>query len=122
MFYCFVNGFGLLLEGKWKSGSDKDKLFYEGVSNGIEVVVSYVYKIDKIFFIESGFLLDLSLMVNSYCFYLCGKVNIIDDFFVLLCYCFYYKCISVNINIKKDMFENGYNLMSVLSYKINKDF
>ncbi|CNG96179.1 oligogalacturonate-specific porin protein KdgM [Yersinia thracica] len=122
MSHRFANGFGLSLEGKWKSASDKDKPFHEGVSNGTEVVASYVYKIDKTFSIEPGFSLDSSSSANSYRPYLRGKANIVDDLSISLRYRPYYKRTSANINTKKDTTENGYNLTSVLSYKINKEF
>ncbi|WP_222424522.1 oligogalacturonate-specific porin KdgM family protein, partial [Yersinia frederiksenii] len=47
---------------------------------------------------------------------------IIDDLSISLRYRPYYKRTSANINTKKDTSENGYNLTSVLSYKINKEF
>lgn len=58
MSHRFANGFGLSLEGKWKGGQNKDKAFDETVSNGTEVVASYVYKINSTFQVEPGFSLD----------------------------------------------------------------
>lgn len=118
----FANGFGLSLEGKWKGAQDKDKAFNETVSNGTEVVASYVYKMDKTFSIEPGFSLDSSSTANNYRPYLRGKANIVDDLSVSLRYRPYYKRTSANINTKKDTSENGYNLTSVISYKISKDY
>ena len=110
------------LEGKWKGAQDKDKAFNETVSNGTEVVASYVYKIDNTFSIEPGFSLDSNSTSNNYRPYLRGKANIIDDLSVSLRYRPYYKRTSANINTSKDTSENGYNLTSVISYKIAKDY
>lgn len=55
----FANGFGLSSEVKWaQSSADKtpNKPFNEQVSNGTEVVASYVYKFNNVFSIEPGFL------------------------------------------------------------------
>ena len=71
---------------------------------------------------NQSFSLDSSSTANSYRPYLRGKANITDDLSVSLRYRPYYKRTSANINTKKDTSENGYNLTSVLSYKINKDF
>ncbi|HEC1648939.1 TPA: porin [Yersinia enterocolitica] len=122
MSHRFANGFGLSLEGKWKGAQDKDKAFNETVSNGTEVVASYVYKIDNTFSIEPGFSLDSNSTSNNYRPYLRGKANIIDDLSVSLRYRPYYKRTSANINTSKDTSENGYNLTSVISYKIAKDY
>ncbi|CRY55532.1 MULTISPECIES: oligogalacturonate-specific porin KdgM family protein [Yersinia] len=122
MSHRFANGFGLSLEGKWKGAQDKDKAFNETVSNGTEVVASYVYKIDKTFSIEPGFSLDSNSTSNNYRPYLRGKANIIDDLSVSLRYRPYYKRTSANINTSKDTSESGYNLTSVISYKIAKDY
>lgn len=102
MSHRFANGFGLSLEGKWKGAQDKDKPFNETVSNGTEVVASYVYKINNTFSIEPGFSLDSNSTSNNYRPY--------------------YKRTSANINTPKDTSENGYNLTSVISYKIAKDY
>lgn len=118
----FANGFGLSLEGKWKGAQDKDKAFDETVSNGTEVVASYVYKFNNTFQIEPGFSLDSSSSSNSYRPYLRGKVNLTDDVSASLRYRPYYKRNSSNIGTQKDTSENGYNLTSVLSWKFLKDF
>ncbi len=118
----FANGFGLSLEGKWKGAQDKDKAFDETVSNGTEVVASYVHKFNKTFQIEPGFSLDSSSSANNYRPYLRGKVNLTDDVSASLRYRPYYKRNSSNIGTQKDTSENGYNLTSVLSWKFLKDF
>ena len=76
MSHRFANGFGLSLEGKWKGGQNKDKAFNETVSNGTEVVASYVYKINDTFQVEPGFSLDSSSSSNNYRPYLRGKANL----------------------------------------------
>lgn len=118
----FANGFGLSLEGKWKGAQDKDKAFDETVSNGTEVVASYVHKFNNTFQIEPGFSLDSSSSANNYRPYLRGKVNLTDDVSASLRYRPYYKRNSSNIGTQKDTSENGYNLTSVLSWKFLKDF
>mgnify|MGYP004716571045 FL=1 len=118
----FANGFGLSLEGKWKGAQDKDKAFDETVSNGTEVVASYVHKFNNIFQIEPGFSLESSSSSNNYRPYLRGKVNLTDDVSASLRYRPYYKRNSSNIGTQKDTSENGYNLTSVLSWKFLKDF
>ncbi|CNI21986.1 oligogalacturonate-specific porin KdgM family protein [Yersinia pekkanenii] len=122
MSHRFANGFGLSLEGKWKGAQDKDKVLHETVSNGTEVVASYVYKIDNTFSIEPGFSLDSNSTSNNYRPYLRGKANIVDDVSVSLRYRPYYKRTSANINTAKDTSEHGYNLTSVLSYKFFKNY
>ncbi|CNC81588.1 porin [Yersinia pseudotuberculosis] len=122
MSHRFANGFGLSLEGKWKGAQDKDKPFNETVSNGTEVVASYVYKINNTFSIEPGFSLDSNSTSNNYRPYLRGKAVIVDDLSVSLRYRPYYKRTSANINTPKDTSENGYNLTSVISYKVAKDY
>ena len=102
MSHRFANGFGLSLEGKWKGSQDKNKAYDETVSNGTEVVASYVHKINKTFQIEPGFSLDTSSSSNSYRPY--------------------YKRNSGNIGTSKDTSENGYNLTSVISWKFLKDY
>lgn len=48
----FANGFGPSLEGKWKGSQDKNKAYHETLSNGTEVVASYVYKTNPPFQLE----------------------------------------------------------------------
>lgn len=122
MSHRFANGFGLSLEGKWKGSQDKNKAYDETVSNGTEVVASYVHKINKTFQIEPGFSLDTSSSSNNYCPYLRGKANLTDDLSASLRYRPYYKRNSGNIGTSKDTSENGYNLTSVLSWKFLKDY
>ncbi|GKW34839.1 oligogalacturonate-specific porin KdgM family protein [Pectobacterium versatile] len=127
MSHRFANGFGLSVEAKWKqSGSDStpNKPFNETVSNGTEVVASYVYNFNKTFSLEPGFSLDSTSDSNNYRPYLRGKVNITDDLSTSLRYRPYYKRNSGKIaNTKGDPTqENGYNLTAVLSYKFLKDY
>lgn len=124
MSHRFANGFGLSVEAKWRqSGKDEtpNKPFNETVSNGTEVVASYVYSFNKTFSLEPGFSLDSSSTSNNYRPYLRGKVNITDDLSTSLRYRPYYKRNSGNIG-GKNTSENGYNLTAVLSYKFLKDF
>ncbi|MBN3050679.1 porin [Pectobacterium brasiliense] len=124
MSHRFANGFGLSVEAKWRqSGKDTtpNKPFNETVSNGTEVVASYVYNFNKTFSLEPGFSLDSSSTSNNYRPYLRGKVNITDDLSTSLRYRPYYKRNSGNIG-GKNTSENGYNLTAVLSYKFLKDF
>ena len=120
MSHRFANGFGLSLEGKWKGSQDKNKAYDETVSNGTEVVASYVHKINKTFQIEPGFSLDTSSSSNNYRPYLRGKANLTDDLSASLRYRPYYKRNSGNIGTSKDTSENGYNLTSVISWKFLK--
>lgn len=122
MSHRFANGFGLSLEGKWKGSQDKNKAYDETVSNGTEVVASYVHKINKTFQIEPGFSLDTSSSSNNYRPYLRGKANLTDDLSASLRYRPYYKRNSGNIGTSKDTSENGYNLTSVHSWKFLKDY
>ncbi|MBA0166297.1 oligogalacturonate-specific porin KdgM family protein [Pectobacterium sp. CFBP8739] len=126
MSHRFANGFGLSVEAKWRQ-SDKDstpnKPFNETVSNGTEVVASYVYNFNKTFSLEPGFSLDSTSSSNNYRPYLRGKVNITDDLSTSLRYRPYYKRNSGNLtDSSKNNQENGYNLTAVVSYKFLKDF
>ncbi|KHT01882.1 oligogalacturonate-specific porin KdgM family protein [Pectobacterium brasiliense] len=124
MSHRFANGFGLSVEAKWRQ-SDKDttpnKPFNETVSNGTEVVASYVYSFNKTFSLEPGFSLDSNSTSNNYRPYLRGKVNITDDLSTSLRYRPYYKRNSGSIG-GRNTSENGYNLTAVVSYKFLKDF
>ncbi|KHT23256.1 oligogalacturonate-specific porin KdgM family protein [Pectobacterium carotovorum] len=124
MSHRFANGFGLSVEAKWRQ-SDKDgtpnKPFNETVSNGTEVVASYVYNFNKTFSLEPGFSLDSNSTSNNYRPYLRGKVNITDDLSTSLRYRPYYKRNSGSIG-GRNTSENGYNLTAVVSYKFLKDF
>lgn len=122
MSHRFANGFGLSLEGKWKGGQKKDKAYHETVSNGTEVVASYVYKFNKTFQIEPGFSLDSGSTYNNYRPYLRGKVNFTSDVGASLRYRPYYKRMTSNVGTKKDTDENGFNLTSVVSWKFLKDY
>ncbi|PDO86747.1 oligogalacturonate-specific porin KdgM family protein [Kosakonia pseudosacchari] len=122
MSHRFANGFGLSLEGKWKGSQNKDKAYHETVSNGTEVVASYVYKINPTFQIEPGFSLDSSSSSNNYRPYLRGKVNFSNDVGATLRYRPYFKRNSNNIGTAKDTSENGYNLTAAVSWKIFGDY
>ena len=125
MSHRFANGFGLSVEAKWRQSSadnTPNKPFNETVSNGTEVVASYVYNFNKTFSLEPGFSLDSSSDSNNYRPYLRGKVNITDDVSTSLRYRPYYKRYSKNIGQPKETSENGYNLTAVVSYKFLKDF
>ncbi|WCG84921.1 oligogalacturonate-specific porin KdgM family protein [Pectobacterium sp. A5351] len=125
MSHRFDNGFGLSVEAKWKQ-SDKDttpnKPYNETVSNGTEVVASYLYKFDKSFSLEPGFSLDSSSTYNNYRPYLRGAYNVTDDLALSLRYRPYYKRNSDSIGTTKNTSENGYNLTTAVSYKFLKDF
>ncbi|EPY5355073.1 oligogalacturonate-specific porin KdgM family protein [Klebsiella quasipneumoniae] len=122
MSHRFASGFGLSLEGKWKGSQKKDKVYHETVSNGTEVVASYVHKINDLFQIEPGFSLDTSSSSNNYRPYLRGKANMTNDISATLRYRPYFKRYSNNIGTSKETSENGYNLTSVLSWKFLKDY
>lgn len=123
MSHRFNNGFGLSLEGKWKGyDTKKDKAFNETVSNGTEVVASYVYKFDKTFSIEPGFSLDSSSNANNYRPYLRAKTNIADGLSFSLRYRPYYKRLNSNIGTQKETAETGYNMTGVVSYNFLKDY
>ncbi|MCH5049950.1 oligogalacturonate-specific porin KdgM family protein [Pectobacterium aquaticum] len=125
MSHRFANGFGLSVEAKWRqSGKDDtpNKPFNETVSNGTEVVASYVYNFNKTFSLEPGFSLDSNSTSNNYRPYLRGKVNITDDLSTSLRYRPYYKRNSDKIGGNGPTQENGYNLTAVVSYKFLKDF
>jgi len=122
MSHRFANGFGLSLEGKWKGAQNKDKAYNETVSNGTEVVASYVYKFNSAFQLEPGFSLDSSSSSNNYRPYLRGKLNLTDDVSASLRYRPYYKRLSTNIGTSKDTSETGYNLTTVLAWKFLKDY
>ncbi|MGP3593854.1 oligogalacturonate-specific porin KdgM family protein [Vagococcus sp. WN89Y] len=122
MSHRFANGFGLSLEGKWKGSQNKDQAYHETVSNGTEVVASYVYKINPTYQLEPGFSLDTSSSSNNYRPYLRGKVNFTNDVSGTLRYRPYFKRNSGNIGSAKDSHENGYNLTAALSFKLPLDF
>ncbi|MBA0157571.1 oligogalacturonate-specific porin KdgM family protein [Pectobacterium versatile] len=126
MSHRFANGFGLSVEAKWRqSGSDTtpNKPYNETVSNGTEVVASYVYNFNKTFSLEPGFSLESNSTSNNYRPYLRGKVNITDDLSTSLRYRPYYKRNSGDLlTASKNNQENGYNLTAVVSYKFLKDF
>ncbi|KGA34195.1 porin [Pectobacterium carotovorum subsp. carotovorum] len=124
----FDNGFGISAEAKWRQANNDNtpnKPYHETVSNGTEVVASYVYKINKTFQIEPGFSLDSSSTSNNYRPYLRGRAAVTDDFSVSFRYRPYYLRNS-GLNIGKangdPSVEKGYNLTTVLSYKFLKDF
>ncbi|CNE98181.1 oligogalacturonate-specific porin KdgM family protein [Yersinia nurmii] len=117
----FANGFGLSLEGKWRqhsSDNTTNKPFHEQVSNGTEVVASYVYKFNKTFQLEPGFSLESSSDSNNYRPYLRGKVAFTDDFSTSLRYRPYYKR---NQPSTKDT-EKGHQFTLLFAYSFLKDY
>ncbi|WP_033577540.1 oligogalacturonate-specific porin KdgM [Dickeya chrysanthemi] len=117
----FANGFGLSSEVKWaQSGKDgnPNRPFSEQVSNGTEVVASYVYKFNDVFSIEPGFSLESSSSNNNYRPYLRGRANVTDDLSVALRYRPYFKRNSENINDKdrKSTMDKGYTLTGNIDY------
>lgn len=125
MSHRFANGFGLSVEAKWKQhGNDTtpNKPYNEPVSNGTEVVASYVYNFNKTFSLESGLTMASSSTTNEYKPYLRAKANITDDLSYSFRYRPYYKRNSSYIGTTKNTDETGYNLTGVLSYKFLKDW
>ncbi|CNL04383.1 DUF481 domain-containing protein [Yersinia enterocolitica] len=118
----FANGFGLSLEGKWgqhSSDTTPNKPFNEQVSNGTEVVASYVYKINKTFQVEPGFSLDSTSDSNNYRPYLRGKVSFTDDFSTSLRYRPYYKR---NQPAQTKKTEKGHEFTMLFAYNFLKDY
>ncbi|MFB1117922.1 oligogalacturonate-specific porin KdgM [Dickeya dadantii] len=123
----FANGFGLSSEVKWaQSSADKtpNKPFNEQVSNGTEVVASYVYKFNNVFSIEPGFSLESSSSNNNYRPYLRGRANVTDDLSVALRYRPYFKRNSGSINNTKgdSTMDKGYTLTGNIDYTFLKDY
>ncbi|HAF1621463.1 TPA: porin [Salmonella enterica] len=118
----FNNGFGLSLQGKWKGSKKDNKAYYETVSNGTEVIASYLYKFNPNYSIESAFSLDSGSSFNSYRPYLRGKINFTDELSYSLRYRPYYKRNSTDVGTNKKTHETGYHLTGVLSYKPLKNF
>lgn len=121
----FEQGFGLSVEARWgQYSNDKtpNKPFNESVSNGTEVIASYLYNFNKTFSLEPGFSLDSTSNYNNYRPYLRGKANITNDLSVSLRYRPYYKRNSNNIGTTNKTSENGYNLTSVIAYNFLKDY
>lgn len=118
----FANGFGLSIEGKWgqhSSDSTPNKPFNEQVSNGTEVVASYLYKFNNVFSLEPGFSLESTSDSNNYRPYVRGKVNFTDDLSASLRYRPYFKRNQPN-ETKTD--EKGHTLTMVLGYKFLQDY
>lgn len=121
----FDNGFGLSLEGRWgQHANDKtpNRPFSESVSNGTEVIASYLYKINNTFSLEPGLSLDSTSSYNNYRPYVRGKANITNDLSVSLRYRPYYKRNSNYIGTSSNTSENGYNLTSVIAYNFLSDY
>ncbi|MCV9877284.1 oligogalacturonate-specific porin KdgM family protein [Brenneria izbisi] len=126
MSHRFANGFGLSAEAKWRQAtndSTPNKPYHETVSNGTEVVASYVYKINETFSIEPGFSLDSSSNSNNYRPYLRGRAGITDDLSVSLRYRPYYQRYNSRVGTTNpNTKETGYTLTGVVSYKFLKKF
>lgn len=118
----FANGFGLSLEGMWKGSQNKDKALHETVSNGTEVVLSYVYKINPTWQVEPGFSLVSGSSTNNYRPYLRGRYTLSEDVNVSLRYRPYFLRSSGNIGTEKRTSENGYNLTGVFAWNFYKDY
>ncbi|MCO7261801.1 oligogalacturonate-specific porin KdgM [Dickeya zeae] len=114
----FANGFGLSSEVKWaQSSNDKtpDKPFNEQISNGTEVIASYVYKFNNTFSIEPGLSLESGSSGNNYRPYIRGRANVTDDLSVALRYRPYFKRNSGNIG-KDNTTDKGYTLTGNIDY------
>ncbi|MBP2847113.1 oligogalacturonate-specific porin KdgM [Dickeya oryzae] len=114
----FANGFGLSSEVKWtQSSNDKtpDKPFNEQVSNGTEVIASYVYKFNDIFSIEPGLSLESASSSNNYRPYIRGRAKVTDDLSVALRYRPYFKRNNGNIG-KDNTTDKGYTLTGNIDY------
>ena len=90
----FPNGFGLSLEAKWKQDSSKDKkgkAFHEQISNGTDIVASYLYQLNDTLNIQPGFSLESNSSTNGYRPYLRGQYTINKFFYVASRYRYEYK-------------------------------
>lgn len=90
----FANGFGLSLEAKWKQDSSKDergKAFHEQISNGTDIVASYLYKLNDTVSIQPGFSMESNSSTNGYRPYLRGQYTINEYFYVASRYRYEYK-------------------------------
>ncbi|MGK2889674.1 MAG: oligogalacturonate-specific porin KdgM family protein [Candidatus Malihini olakiniferum] len=107
----------------WKPAGDNtrndktpNKPFNESVSNGTEVIASYVYNFNKTFSLEPGSSMKLTSSLNNYRAYLRCQVNVTNDLSVSLRYRPYYKRTIGNIGTSCRTSKNGYNLTSVIAY------
>lgn len=115
----FANGFGLSSEVKWKSGDNKsDSPYDDTISDGSEVVASYLHKFDQTWFAETGFSLESGKDSNNYRPYVTGGVNWNDDVSTTLRYRPYYKRIADG----KGEDDRGHQLNLVVNWKFHKDF
>ncbi|MCL2895053.1 oligogalacturonate-specific porin KdgM family protein [Brenneria tiliae] len=110
--HWFANGFGIYTDIKWKGGENKNKPYNEQVSNGTEVVASYVHEMGT-WFIEPGFSLESDSNSNNYRPYVRVAVKITEDWSYSFRYRPYYKRTSTTPQSQ----ERGYNLTGVLTYK-----
>ncbi|ACS85828.1 oligogalacturonate-specific porin KdgM [Musicola paradisiaca] len=121
----FANGFGLSSEVKWAQSSKDstpNKPFNEQVSNGTEVVASYVYKFNNVFSIEPGFSLESSSTSNNYRPYIRGRANVTSDLSVALRYRPYFKRNSGSIGSSSSTTDKGYTLTGNIDYTFLKDY
>ena len=115
----FDNGFGISSEVKWKSGDNKsDSPYSDTVSNGTEVIASYLHKFDKTFSLESGFNLESSSTTNNYRPYIRGGVVFNEYISSTLRYRPYYKRVASGSG--ED--DRGHQLNLVVDLNIGEKF
>ncbi len=115
----FASGFGISSEVKWKSGDNKpDTPYSDTVSNGTEVVASYLYKFDKALSLESGLSLDSSSSANNYRPYIRGGVVFNDIVSTTLRYRPYYKRVASGSG--ED--DHGHQVNLVVGLKLTDKF
>ncbi|EOC0446185.1 Oligogalacturonate-specific porin protein KdgM [Klebsiella variicola] len=117
----FSNGFGLSSEVKWKTGdsdAESNKVYHENVSDGYEVVPSYLYRLNKLFALEGGINLAVDSSYTNYRPYVKSYVYFTDDLNWSLRLRPFYKRYSGNINTEKDTQEKGVTVTSVVSYRL----
>ena len=91
------------------------------MSNGTEVVLSYIYKFNPQFQLEPGLSIESGSSYNNYRPYLRGKYYFTSDFNASLRLRPYFKRYTGNIGTGKNTTENGYNVTGVLSYQVLSD-
>ncbi|MBW7981893.1 oligogalacturonate-specific porin KdgM family protein [Enterobacillus tribolii] len=115
----FANGFGLSSEVKWKSGDNKpDKAYNDVVSNGTEIVASYLYKFDDTYSLEGGMAMESSSSTNNYRPYLRPGIKFNKDLSATFRYRPYYKRVASGAG--ED--ERGHQFNLVVSYNFLTDY